>query len=125
MRHIFAGLLILIMVSACETIPEKNWAQGQTLYNGAIDTINTYREPCVEWSGVPNAGPNHPQCYISDAAMIKIAPIRNAADALLREMDAAAIAGDDLTFQRLMLRLEPLVMQLVTEAAAARQEKLT
>ena len=116
--------LALVLFTACASTPEMKWAESQNLYNGAVSTINEYRAPCVEWSGIPDAGPNHPRCYINDDTMRRLAPLRNAADAVLREMERSASEGDTPNYRSLVAQLDALVTQLLTEAARAKQEKM-
>lgn len=123
MKKLFAGLLILVSLQACANTPEMKWAESQNLYNNAVGIINEYRAPCVVWSGIENAGPDHPKCYISDDTMRRLAPVRDAADALLNEMARAAATGDSMNYGNLTAQFDALITQLLTEATLSKQEK--
>lgn len=121
--------LCAVLLIGCSSTPEGKWAQGQDGYNKLGQIIFDYRAPCVqglplEDGGVLNAGPDHPRCYIDDAAMLKIDVVLGTADAVLREMEFVSASGEGgPNYERLTARLDLLMVQIIAFIASAEAKR--
>ena len=115
-KLIFAVLAFAL--AGCASDSAVRWAQGQQAYNDTLQTLITYRAPCVPGQ-MAGAGPEHPLCKIDDGEYRDIEAVRMAADAVLRHLDVAATSGNSNLVASLLTQLDGLLTRLVAARIAA------
>ena len=113
--------IVAFALAGCASDSAVRWAQGQQAYNDTMQTIITYRAPCVPGQ-MAGAGPEHPLCKIDDEEYRDIEAVRMAADAVLRHIDVAATSGNSDLVASLLVQLDGLLTRLVAARIAAEMQ---